>query len=53
MLRIFTWLFSFGLHATLALLFFLPRNGLALEQGSGQDIMVVEQGIAIEGRLRG
>jgi periplasmic protein TonB len=49
MLRIFIWLLSFGLHATVALLFFLPRNGAALEQGSGQDIMVVEQGIAIEG----
>jgi protein TonB len=49
MLRTFIWLLSIALHATLAVVFFLPRNGSALEQGSGQDVTVVEQGIAIEG----
>ena len=49
MLRAFTWLVSFALHGAVALLFFLPGGGAALEQGSAQDLMVVEQGIAIEG----
>ena len=49
MLRTFTWLISFALHSAVALLFFLPMNGAALEQGSAQDFMVVEQGIALEG----
>jgi protein TonB len=52
MLRTFTWLISFALHGAVALLFFLPGGGAALEQGSAQDFMVVEQGIAIEGIVR-
>jgi protein TonB len=49
MLRPITWLLSFGFHAGIALLFLTAAGGAALEQGSGADSMVVEQGIAIEG----
>ena len=52
MLRTFTWLISLALHGAVALLFFLPGGGAALEQGSAQDFMVVEQGIAIEGIVK-
>lgn len=52
MLRPLTWLISLALHGALALFFLLPAGGAALEQGSGQDLMVVEQGIAIEGMAK-
>jgi protein TonB len=52
MLRTFTWLISLALHGAVALLFFLPGGGAALEQGSAQDFMVVEQGITIEGIVK-
>jgi periplasmic protein TonB len=52
MLRTFTWLISVVLHGAVALLFFLPGGGAALEQGSAHDFMVVEQGIAIEGIVK-
>jgi periplasmic protein TonB len=52
MLRTFTWLISVALHGAVALLFFLPGGWAALEQGSAQDFMVVEQGIAIEGIVK-
>jgi periplasmic protein TonB len=49
MLRPLTWLLSFGFHAGIAFLFFTVAGGASLEQGSGADSMVVEQGIALEG----
>jgi protein TonB len=48
-LRLLTWLISLGVHATFALFMFLPAGGTALEQGAGEDIMVVEQGFMLEG----
>ncbi len=49
MLRLLTWLISLGVHATFALFMLIPAGGTALEQGSGEDIMVVEQGMMLEG----
>ena len=48
-LRAITWIVSFGLHAAFALFMLMPTGGASYEEGSGKDIMVVEQGIAIEG----
>jgi protein TonB len=48
-LRILTWLISLGFHAGFALAMLLPAGGAALHTGTGEDTMVVEQGIAIEG----
>jgi|GEM_PF-1258110 len=49
-LRILTWLVSLGVHAAFGLAMYLgPAGGAALEQGTGDDIMVVEKGIAIQG----
>jgi len=48
-LRILIWLISLGLHAGFALAMLLPSGGAALQTGAGEDTMVVEQGIAIEG----
>jgi protein TonB len=48
-LRILTWLVSLGIHAGFALAMLLPAGGAALQTGAGEDTMVVEQGIAIEG----
>jgi protein TonB len=48
-LRILTWLISLGIHGGLALAMLLPAGGAALQTGAGEDMMVVEQGIAIEG----
>lgn len=49
-LRIITWLVSLGVHAGFALFMLMPASGgVALEEGVGDDIMVVEQGIAIQG----
>lgn len=49
MLRLVTWLVSLAVHAGIALFFLITPGGAALEQGSGADTMVVEQGIAVEG----
>jgi protein TonB len=49
MLSVLPWLLSIGVHAGFALFMLLPAGGAALEQGSGEDIMVVEQGLAIQG----
>jgi periplasmic protein TonB len=49
MLRPLTWLLSLGFHAGVAFWFLTAAGGAALEQGSGADTMVVEQGIALEG----
>jgi protein TonB len=48
-LRILTWLISLGVHGVAALALLLPAGGAALQSGAGDDTMVVEQGIAIEG----
>jgi protein TonB len=48
-LRILTWLISLGIHAGFALAMLLPAGGAALQTGAGEDTMVVEHGIAIEG----
>jgi protein TonB len=50
MLSPFTWIVSLGLHGALLLSFIgISGGGLALDQGTGDDLVVVEQGIAIEG----
>jgi protein TonB len=49
-LSVLAWLASIAVHGLLAFALFIPiSDGAALEEGSGSDIMVVEQGIAIEG----
>jgi protein TonB len=50
MLRFLTVAFSLGIHAALALAFydFEPKSA-AIDEGAGDDMMVVEQGIALEG----
>jgi protein TonB len=49
MLRPLTWLLSLGFHGGVVILFLTAAGGTALEQGTGADSMVVEQGIALEG----
>ncbi len=44
-----TWFLSLGLHAALLLAFVGVAGGAALDQGSGNDQFVVEQGISLEG----
>ena len=48
-IRLLTWLVSLGVHSAFALFMLLPAGGTALEQGTGEDIMVVEQGLMLEG----
>lgn len=48
-LRALTWLVSAGLHISLLFAFIGVSNGRALDEGSGGDQFVVEQGIALEG----
>jgi protein TonB len=48
-LRVLTWLVSIAVHITLVLTMLLPTGSAAIEEGPGHDIMVVEQGIALEG----
>lgn len=43
------FLFSLGLHAALLLMLVGVSGGAALDAGSGDDLVVVEQGIALEG----
>jgi periplasmic protein TonB len=52
MLRTLTWLISLALHASIALFFLMPAGNAALEMGGGQDAMVVEQGLALEGMAK-
>lgn len=47
--RVLTWLVSLGVHSAFALFMLMPAGGTALEQGTGEDIMVVEQGLMLEG----
>jgi protein TonB len=50
LLRPITWFLSVGLHAGLVLAVIgVSTGGAALDAGSGDDIFVVEQGIALEG----
>jgi protein TonB len=49
LLRLLTWLVSLGVHSAFALFMLMPAGGTALEQGTGEDIMVVEQGLMLEG----
>lgn len=52
-LRTITTLFSVALHgAVVGVLFITPGGGASLEEGTGEDTFVVEQGIAIEGVAR-
>jgi protein TonB len=48
-LRLLTWLISLGIHGGFGLAMLLPAGGAALQTGAGDDMVVVEQGIAIEG----
>jgi protein TonB len=48
-LRPITWLISLGLHAGLVFALIGVTGGAALDAGSGGDMFVVEQGIALEG----
>lgn len=52
MLRIATWSLSAALHGTLLLSFVNLGGGAALESGAGDDMMRIEQGIALEGFAR-
>lgn len=51
-LQAFTWLLSFALHGALVAFFLITPGGASLDEGTGQDTFVVEQGIAIEGIAR-
>jgi protein TonB len=51
-LRALTWCLSAALHAGALLFFMATPGGTAFESGSGDDQLVVEQGIAIEGFAR-
>ncbi len=48
-LRPTTWLLSLGLHAAVFVAFVGMEGGAALEIGSGDDTVIVEQGIVVEG----
>ena len=48
-LRPTTWLLSLGLHAAVLVAFVGIGGGAALESGSGDDMVMVEQGINLEG----
>jgi len=49
-LSVVAWLVSIAVHGLLVLALFVPvADEAALEEGTGSDIMIVEQGVAIEG----
>ncbi len=50
-IRSTSWLVSFGLHAVIAigLIGIVTTGGAALNEGAGEDLFVVDQGISIEG----
>ena len=49
-LSVLAWLVSIAIHGILVLALVMPGSkGAALEEGTGSDIMVVEQGISIQG----
>lgn len=47
-LRAVTWLVSFALHGALAGIFLISPGGAALEEGTGEDVFIVEQGVQSE-----
>jgi protein TonB len=47
-LRTVTWLVSFALHGAIAGIFLITPGGAALEEGIGDDIFIVEQGVESE-----
>lgn len=49
MLRLSSWVLSFVLHGALALSLVSLVGGNAFHEGSGDDMFVVEQGIAVDG----
>ncbi|MEM7191536.1 MAG: TonB family protein [Pseudomonadota bacterium] len=50
---VIAWSVSIALHGLLALALVMPdADGAALQEGTGTDIMVVEQGIAVEGMAK-
>jgi protein TonB len=49
MITFLTWLVSLSLHLGFAAFFLYNPGGEALHEGSGDDLLVVEQGVAIEG----
>jgi protein TonB len=51
-LRAFTWLISFALHGAVVGILMITPGGAALDEGTGEDTFVVEQGIALEGFAR-
>ena len=51
-LRALTSLISFALHGAVVGFFLITPGGAALDEGTGDDTFVVEQGIAIEGLSR-
>lgn len=51
-LRALTWLISFALHGAVVGILMITPGGAALDEGSGDDTFVVEQGIALEGFSR-
>ena len=51
-LRAVTWLFSVALHGALVGVLLISPGGAALDEGSGEDTFVVEQGIALDGFAR-
>lgn len=51
-LRLLTWLASLALHGVAAAALLISPPSASLEEGSGGDQLVVEQGIAIEGLAR-
>lgn len=46
---VLAWLVSLGVHVAFALFMLMPASGTAYEEGPGEDIMVIEQGIVLEG----
>lgn len=48
-LRVLTWMVSFVLHGAVVGLLMITPGGASLDEGTGEDTFVVEQGIALEG----
>lgn len=51
-LRAITWLFSVALHGAIVGILLISPGGASLDEGSGEDTFIVEQGIALEGFAR-
>jgi len=48
-LRALTWVLSLALHGAFVAIFFVTPGGAALDSGTGDDMQIVKQGIAVEG----